>query len=77
MASMHKTTIYLDDGIYMKIRRLAQSTGQTQAMIIREALAIYTSGARRLPSSVGAGSSGGGDASERAEELLDGFGEER
>jgi predicted transcriptional regulator len=74
---MHKTTIYLDDRIYMKIRRLAEATGRTQAMIIREALAAYAGGARRTPSSIGAGSSRSGDVSERAEDLLDGFGEER
>jgi hypothetical protein len=74
---MHKTTIYLDEQIYEKIRRLAQATGRTQAMIIREALAAYQSGGpRRLPSSVGAGASGTPDLSERAEELLEGFGED-
>jgi hypothetical protein len=76
MACMHKTTVYLDDQIYIKIRRLAKATGRTQAMIIREALAAYAGGGRPLPTSVGAGSSGTKDFSERADELLEGFGED-
>lgn len=75
---MHKTTVYLDEQIYEKIRRLAQATGRTQAMIIREALAAYQAGgARRRPSSIGAGASGTPDLADRAEELLEGFGEDR
>lgn len=74
---MHKTTIYLDDRVYARIRRLAAATGRTQAMIIREALAAYTGEGARLPTSIGAGRSGSKDTSERSEELLAGFGEER
>jgi predicted transcriptional regulator len=74
---MHKTTIYLEEQVYRRIQRLAKATGRTQAMIIREALAAYTGGGRRAPSSVGAGASGRSDASDRAEELLEGFGEDR
>jgi predicted transcriptional regulator len=72
---MHKTTIYLDDQIYRKIQRLAKATGRTQAMIIREALAAFTRTGKELPASIGAGASGRSDASERAEDLLDGFGD--
>lgn len=75
MSSMHKTTVYLDEPIYRKVRQLARATGRTQAMVIREALAAYTGSGRRLPSSIGSGRSERGDLSERAEELLDGFGE--
>lgn len=75
---MHKTTVYLDEQIYLKIRRLAEATGRTQAMIIREALAEYQgSSKRKRPSSIGAGASGAPDLSDRAEELLQGFGEDR
>lgn len=74
---MHKTTIYLDEPIYRKIRQLARASGRTQAMIIREALAAYTGSGRRMPSSVGAGRSADPELSERSEELLDGFGEDR
>jgi predicted transcriptional regulator len=75
---MHKTTVYLDEQIYLKIRRLAEATGRTQAMIIREALAEYQgSSKRKRPSSIGAGASGTADLSDRAEELLEGFGEDR
>lgn len=74
---MHKTTIYLDDRVYARIRRLAAATGRTQAMIIREALAAYTGEGSRVPRSVGAGRSGSADTSDRTEEHLAGFGEER
>ena len=74
--SMHKTTIYLDDPLYRRIRRLARASGRTQASIIREALARYTTGANPRPRSIGLGSSGAGDLSERAEELLNGMGED-
>jgi len=76
MSSMHKTTVYLDEPIYRKIRQLARASGRTQAMIIREALAAYTGSGRRLPSSVGAGRSERADLSERSEELLDGLGQD-
>lgn len=72
---MHKTTIYLDEPIYRKVRQLARASGRTQAMIIREALAAYTGSGRRMPASIGAGRSEHADLSERSEELLDGFGQ--
>ena len=74
---MHKTTIYLDEPVYRKIRQLARASGRTQAMIIREALAAYTGSGRRMPSSIGAGRSADSELSERSEELMDGFGEDR
>jgi metal-responsive CopG/Arc/MetJ family transcriptional regulator len=76
MASMHKTTIYLDEELYARVRALADASGKTHATIIREALRAYVSGeGRARPRSVGIGSSGTGDLSERAEEYLSGFGE--
>lgn len=73
---MHKTTIYLDEPTHQRIRQLAEATGRTQAAIIREALAAYARRPRRQPRCVGLGASGRGDLSERAEELLGGFGED-
>lgn len=73
---MHKTTIYLEDPLYQRIKRLAQATGRTQASLIREALASYTAGESPRPRSIGLGQSGTGDLSERAEELLNGMGED-
>jgi len=73
---MHKTTIYLDEGLLRKVRRLADASGRSQAEIIREALVAYTGGKRKRPRSIGVGR-GGPDLSERAEALLEGFGEDR
>ena len=74
--SMHKTTIYLDQRLYLRIHRLADARGVTQAAIIREALAAYTAGGARRPRSVGLGRSGVRNLSEHAEDLLRGFGED-
>ena len=74
---MDKTTIYLDTAAYRKLKRLAAASRRTPAALVREAVAEYVArhGDARLPRSVGAFSSGRGDLSERAESLLDGFGE--
>ena len=72
---MHRTTLYLTEAQRAKVRRLAAATGRTQADIIREAVGRLPEGGVRLPRSVGAGR-GGPDLTERAEELLEGFGEE-
>ena len=76
MSRMHKTTIYLDEEAYARIRRIAEATGRTQAAVIREALAAYTGGGGpRRPRSIGMGA-GTGDLSDRAEDLLEGMGED-
>jgi hypothetical protein len=73
---MHKTTIYLHEALYERIRRLADATGRTHAAVVREALEEYLGGHRvRRPRSVGLGV-GAPDLSTRAEELLRGMGEE-
>lgn len=73
-----KTTVYLDAAEYRRLKQLARAEGRSAAELIRAAIADYTrqraSGAR--PSSLGAGRSGHGSLSERAEELLGGLGEE-
>jgi predicted transcriptional regulator len=76
---MHRTTIYLDEHTRERLQSLAEASGQTQAAVIREAIAVYSStrGSRRAPRCVGMGASTSGDLSERAEELLEGFGEDR
>ncbi|MBI5160239.1 MAG: CopG family transcriptional regulator [Micrococcales bacterium] len=74
---MLKTTVYLDDEVVGRIRRLSDATGRPQAEIIREAILAYTGGSkRRQPRSIGAGK-GGKNLSERADELLEGFGQDR
>lgn len=72
---MHKTTLYLDEAVYQRIRELADAKGQTQAYLIREAIERYVFGGRpRRPRSIGLGA-GSPDLSERAEEFLSGMGE--
>jgi hypothetical protein len=76
---MEKTTVYLDGVDYRRLKQIARRKGKTPAELVREAVAEYTvrHGRRRsLPKSVGGFASGRGDASERAEEYLKGFGQD-
>lgn len=79
MKSDLKTTVYLDSGVYRRLKAIASSDGRSTAELVREAVAEYA--ARRSPMasprSVGAGHSGRGDLSERADELLEGMGADR
>jgi predicted transcriptional regulator len=76
--SDQKTTVYLNSADYRRLQAIAQAEGRSAAELIREAVAEYA--ARRapaaLPRSVGAGRSGAGTLSERAESLLNGMGED-
>jgi predicted transcriptional regulator len=74
---MDKTTLYLDSGDYRKLKRIAASRKRAPAALVREAVAEYVARHDRpqLPKSLGAGASGRGDLSARAEELLAGMGE--
>jgi len=76
MSEPSKTTIYLDPGDYRRLKALAKTQGRSAAELVREAVAEYA--ARHappvLPTSIGAGASGRGDVSERAEAMLDGMG---
>jgi predicted transcriptional regulator len=76
MSRMHKTTIYLDDYLYEQIQRIANATGQTQAAVIREALEAFTRPTPRRPRSIGI-ASGPAEVAAQADELLEGFGEDR
>jgi hypothetical protein len=70
-----KTTVYLDAIDYRRLKAIARARGCAPAQLVREAVARYAaseSPARRARS-VGAGASGKGDLSERAEELLAGL----
>jgi len=71
-----KTTVYLDAGDYRRLKQLAQSEGRTAAELVREAVAEYARrrGGPARPRTLGAGRSGRSDLSERAEDLLAGFG---
>jgi predicted transcriptional regulator len=75
---MHKTTLYLDEALYVRLMRLAEERGETQAAVVREALHAYLTARapKKQPRSIGLGRSGRGDLSEKSEELLGGMGED-
>jgi predicted transcriptional regulator len=72
-----KTTVYLDTADQRRLRALAAAQGRSTAQLIREAMAEYIErhAPLRRPASIGAARSGMRDLAERAEELLQGFGE--
>ena len=74
---MDKTTLYLDGDDYRKLKRIAAGRKVAPASLVREAVAEYVArhGPAPMPKSIGAGASGRGDLSERAEEFLAGMGE--
>ncbi len=71
-----KTTVYLEDDEYRRLKAIARDRSVPPAQLLREAVAEYTAryGSGRRPSSVGRFRSGRSDLSERAESLLKGFG---
>lgn len=76
MSDTAKTTVYLDDAAYRRLKLLARERRRPAAELVREAVAEYVRrhAPSRRPRSLGAGHSGHPDLGERAEELLDGFG---
>jgi hypothetical protein len=73
---MAKTTVYLDSADYTRLKNLAQQQGRKTAELVREAVSEYAKAhtSTRKPRSLGAGRSGRGDVSERADKLLEGMG---
>ncbi len=76
MSTLVKTTVYLTDAEYRRLKELAREQHRPTAELVREAVAEYAQrhGRKARPRSLGAGRSGRHDLSERAEELLDGMG---
>ncbi len=76
---MQKTTVYMDEETYRRLKRIGRECGRPPAELVREAVAEYTArhAPRRKPRSVGAFKSGRRDLGQRAEALLAGFGEDR
>jgi metal-responsive CopG/Arc/MetJ family transcriptional regulator len=76
---MQKTTVYLDEATYRRLKQIARRGGRTPAEMVREAVAEYTvrHAPRRRPRSVGAFASRRSDLGRRAESLLAGFGTNR
>jgi hypothetical protein len=79
MARALKTTVYLDEEAYERIKDIARAEARAPAELVREAVAEYAERKRprRRPKSIGAGHSRRTDVSERAEELLKGMGQRR
>ena len=79
MSASQKTTVYLDAEDYRRLKRIAAEDGRPPAALVREAVSEYAArhAPRKRPKSIGAGRSGRKDLSERAEELLAGFGRPR
>jgi hypothetical protein len=76
MSTLTKTTLYLPEADYRRLKAMARREGRATAELVREAVVEYARrrGAARLPRSIGAGRSGRGDVSERAESLIEGMG---
>ncbi len=79
MSRVQKTTVYLREADYRRIKTIARELRRPPAALIRDAVTEFAGryGRARRPESVGAGHSGIGDLSERAEELLSGIGRSR
>ena len=75
---MQKTTVYMDEEMYRRLKQIARARRQPPAAMVREAVAEYTvrHARRRRPRSVGAFKSGRRDLGQRAESLLDGLGKD-
>ena len=76
---MQKTTVYMHEDTYRRLKQIARERHRPPAAMVREAVAEYTArhSARRRPRSVGAFKSGRRDLGQRAEALLAGLGEDR
>lgn len=78
MSEPTKTTVYLSPPDYRRLKQLARRQGVPAAKLVREAVAEYvrrrTRGLR--PRTIGAFRSGIPDLGSRAEEFLEGMGEE-
>jgi predicted transcriptional regulator len=79
MSTLAKTTVYLSEAEYRRLKALARSSDRTAADLVREAVADYVArqAPRRRPRSIAAGRSRRGDVAERAEALLKGLGRGR
>jgi Arc/MetJ-type ribon-helix-helix transcriptional regulator len=77
MYGMKKTTLYLPEDLKNGLERVALQRGTSEAEVVREALANLIDRAERPRPRVPLTGAPLGDSSlaERADELLDGFGE--
>lgn len=71
MEKKQKTTIVMPEGLYERIRRIAEEKGESMGSVIRESLEDTASKYQPRMRSLGIGSSGRSDISERIDELYD------
>jgi hypothetical protein len=76
MGGMEKTTVYLSDRQKQALKRAAKATGRTEADLIREGIDTVTAAHRMAEPRMPLFDSGTRDLAVRADELLEGFGEE-
>ena len=70
---MEKTTVYLPDDLKSQLKRTARLRGVSEATVIRDAIRVAVSDDRPQPR--GGLFAGSAPIAERAEQLLEGFGE--
>ena len=71
MEKKQKTTIVMPEGLYERIKRIAEEKGESMGFVIRESLEDTASRYQPKPRSLGIGDSGRSDISERIDELYD------
>lgn len=77
---MEKTTVYLDEKAYRRLKQIARREGRRPAELVREAVAEYAvrhRAGQRQPASVASFSSSAGDLASRDEDYLKGFGDDK
>lgn len=76
---MQKTTVYLDEDVYLRLKQIARQHRRAPAEMVREAVAEYTErhAGKRKPRSIGKFKSGRRDLGQRAEALLTGLGKNK
>ena len=74
MYGMRRTTVYLPDGLKSTLARAAKEEHRTEADLIREGVELLLRSRQPEPQ-LPLFASGQPDLAERADELLDGFGE--
>jgi hypothetical protein len=72
---MEKTTVYLTAAQKRALARAARSEGRSEAELIREGIDLVTGRHRAAEPTLPLFESGQADLAERADELLEGFGE--
>jgi Zn-dependent protease with chaperone function len=72
---MEKTTVYLPTDLKRALRRTSRASGRSEAQLIREGVAVITGSHRIAEPRLPLFASGHPDLAERADELLNGFGE--